>query len=282
MKKLFSAEKMSTHCHWVGVIDWRLRNFHGYLTGRGSTYNAYLVKGEGGYVLIDTVKAGFEDEFMSRIETVCDPREIRVVVSNHAEMDHTGALPQLLNRFSPDCRILASRNGAKAIQAHFSLDREIEVIKSGQTAEILGKEFVFLETPMIHWPDSMLTYFVEDKILFSNDAFGMHLASVERWYDEFDSALAYEEALRYYANIITPYSQIVAKFLDKFDSLALDIDAIAPDHGLCWRGEGVEFILGHYKRWASVEKRRSRKVAVVFDTMWESTELMARHIAQGV
>lgn len=281
MKQLFEAERIGAHCYWVGAIDWRLREFHGYETRRGSTYNAYLIEAQGGYILVDTVKEAFTGELLARISSVCDPREVRVVISNHSEMDHTGALREVLGHLAPDCKVMASRNGAKALAMHQLLDREVEVVKDGARVSVLGVELLFLETPMIHWPDSMFTYFVQDKILFSNDAFGMHLASTERWNDEYCAATCLEEARRYYANIITPYSGVVDKFLAKFLSLSLELEVVAPDHGLCWRGEGIAQILSHYQCWADPQKRRQHKLVVLFDTMWHSTQLMAEHIAQG-
>ena len=184
MKDAFRAVQISDHVHWVGAIDWGIRDFHGYSTSRGSTYNAFLVMAEK-IALIDTVKAPFEEEMFSRIASVVDPEKIDAVVSNHSEMDHTGCLPSVLKRVKPE-QVFASAMGAKALSDHFHLDREISIAKEGEPLNLGNMDLTFIETRMLHWPDSMMSYLAEDGVLFSQDAFGMHLASSRRFADEID------------------------------------------------------------------------------------------------
>ena len=192
------AIKITDSIYWVGAIDWALRDFHGYKTGRGTTYNAFLVKGSTGYILIDTVKRGFESELLDRISSVCDPREIKAVISNHAEMDHSGNLPLILKRIDPNAPVYASVMGVKALSAHFGDRVRAQAAKGTMTID--GRAFRFIETRMLHWPDSMWTYDEKDRVLFSNDAFGMHLATFGRWYDECEQAVLKEESKRYSTN----------------------------------------------------------------------------------
>ena len=206
MHTSFQAIQISPSVYRVGAIDWALRNFHGYETRRGSTYNAFLVKGTSGYVLIDTVKKGFEDELMARIKSVCDPRQIVAIISNHAEMDHSGNIPYVLERIAPDAKVYASVMGAKALAAHFGADFHAIPVAPSSTLEIAGRKFHFVETRMLHWPDSMWTFDVEERVLFSNDAFGMHLAGLPCWYDEYDPAILEEESSKYFANILMTYA----------------------------------------------------------------------------
>ena len=281
MEQAQKAIKITESIYWVGAIDWALRDFHGYKTGRGSTYNAYLIKSNTGYILVDTVKRGFESELLSRISSVCDPREIKAVISNHAEMDHSGNLPLILKKIDPNAPVYASVMGVKALSAHFGDRVKAQPVKNGSTLEIDGRTFRFVETRMLHWPDSMWTYDEKDRVLFSNDAFGMHLATLERWYDECDPAILREEAARYFANILMPYAPLVGKLCASYDSLNLDVAVLCPDHGPLWRNEGISMILNHYAEWSDKSKVH-HKVVLVFDTMWHSTEAMAHAIAEGI
>ena len=173
----YQAVRISEHVYWVGAIDWSLRDFHGYTTSRGTTYNAFLVVGEKN-ILIDTVKAPFKDELLARIASVIDPSRIDYIISNHAEMDHSGCLPQIIDLVQPE-KVFASPNGVKILGEHFSFSRELTPVKDGETLKLGELTFAFLETRMLHWPDSMFSYLVDDGVLFSNDAFGMHLATTE-------------------------------------------------------------------------------------------------------
>jgi len=273
----FEAVKVSEHVYWVGAIDWDIRDFHGYSTARGSTYNAYLIVADD-IILVDTVKAPFKDELLSRVASVVDPHDIRYVVSLHSEMDHTGSLPQMLREVEPE-RVYASKMGVKAISDHFHMDREIIALGDGDGLELGGMDLTFLETRMLHWPDSMMAYLAQDRLLFSQDGFGMHLATSERFADEVPGSLLVEEGERYFANILLPFSPLVLKLLERVSDLGLEIDVIAPDHGPIWR-EDLGKILGLYSKWATQEP--SDKAVVVFDTMWGSTEKMAKAIGEAM
>jgi len=275
MRDVYKAVKVTDKVYWVGAIDWTLKDFHGYSTHRGSTYNAYLVLADR-VTLIDTVKAPFKGELLSRISSVIDPDKIDYVISNHSEMDHTGSLPEIINTLKPE-RVFASKMGVKAIADHFG-SIGVEAVEDLSGLDLGGLKVKFVETRMLHWPDSMFSYIEEEGILFSQDAFGMHLATAERFDDELPDGLLYEEAATYYANILMPYSHLILKLLDRVAEIGLAPKIVAPDHGPIWR-KRIGWILELYKQWA--ERRPERKVVIIFDTMWKSTELMARAIAEG-
>ncbi len=254
--------------YWVGGIDWDLRSFHGYLTQRGSTYNSYLIVDEK-IVLVDTVKDYLFCEMFERIKKVIDPSKIDYVISNHTEMDHSGGLPRIMD-MAKNATLIASPNGEKGLKRHFKKDWNFKIVNSGDSINIGKRNLKFVLTPMVHWPDSMVTYIPEEKLLLSNDAFGQHIATPERFDGQVGCSLAKEEAAKYYANIVLPYSAQVLKALEVVSSL--DIDMIAPSHGLIWR-ERVEDIINLYKKWASNETQE--KSIIVYDTMWHSTEKMA-------
>jgi len=277
MSHHFQAVKVSERVWWVGVIDWTIRDFHGYATPRGTTYNAYLVLGEKP-ILIDTVKKPFLEELLSRIRSVVKPEEIAYIISNHTEMDHSGSLPEMIELCQPE-KVFASVKGVENLSYHFELPVEITPVKDGDSLNLAGLNFTFLETRMLHWPDSMFSYFAEEKILFSSDAFGMHLASSERFDDELDEAVMEWEAKKYYANIILLYSPLVLKLLERVGNLGIEIKVIAPDHGPIWRSK-ISWILELYKKWA--EHQPTKKAVVVYDTMWKSTEKLARAIEEGL
>lgn len=271
------AVRISEHVYWVGAIDWALRDFHGYATRRGSTYNAYLVMGEK-ITLIDTVKYSFAEEMLSRIACVVDPTDIDYIVSNHAEMDHSGALPMAIKTIQPE-KVFASAMGVRALKDHKLVSDDIIAVKDGETISLGDLHLTFYETRMLHWPDSMFSYVQEDGVLFSNDAFGMHLASAERFDDEVDPTILDYEAAKYYANIILPYSHLVTRLLDKMETVGLEPKIIAPDHGPAWRKNGAS-VVAKYANWA--KQRPSLKAVVVYDTMWESTVRMAREVGEGL
>ncbi len=277
MKETFKAVKVTDNVWWVGAIDWAVRDFHGYSTGRGTTYNAYLVMADK-ITLIDTVKAPFKNELLARIASVVEPGKIDYIISNHAEMDHTGCLPGVIEAVKPE-KVFASAMGAKALAEHFGVDLQITTVKDGEKLSLGNLNVSFVETRMCHWPDSMVTYLHEDELLFSQDAFGMHLASYERFADEIDETVLDVEAAKYYANILLPLSTFVAKTLDKAVGLGVPFSIIAPDHGPIWRAEPGR-IIESYARWAGQE--RTNKAIVVYDTMWGSTAMMARAIGEGL
>ena len=273
----FQARKVSDHVWWVGALDWALRDFHGYSTQRGSSYNAFLVMGD--YpVLVDTVKAQFRDEMLARIASVVDPADIKVIVSHHAEMDHSGALPRTIDIIKPD-KVYASTMGVKNLHDQLHDRHEITPVKDGETLKLGGLAFTFLETRMLHWPDSMISYLAEDELVFSQDGFGMHLASPKLFADENDPAVLLYEARKYYANILLLYSPLVLKLLERIKSLGISIKTIVPDHGPVWRKE-IGTLLGWYARWA--EQKPEKRAVVVYDTMWQSTGLMARTIGDAM
>ena len=273
----FRAVKISEHVYWVGAIDWSTRDFHGYSTPRGTTYNAYLVLADT-VTLVDTVKAQYRDELMYRIASVIDPSEISLIVSNHAEQDHTGSLVSVARAVRPD-RIVASPMGVKVLARHTHGAIEVDPVKDGETLSLGNMDLSFIETRMLHWPDSMFCYLGADEVLFTQDAFGMHLASSERFDDELDPALLEIEAAKYFANILLPYSKLIGKLIERMGGLGLSLKMVAPDHGPIWRTR-FDWIAGLYDRWWKQEP--TLKAVVTYDTMWQSTALMARAIAGGL
>lgn len=277
----YQAVKVTENIFWVGAIDWQLRSFHGYDTPNGTTYNAYLIRGNGGYVLVDGVKKGFEGELFSRIASVCDPREICAVISNHSEMDHSGALPEIMDMVSADAVLYASAAGVRALAAHFGGRLHPVVFENGASKTLCGREIRAIETRMMHWPDSMWTYDVEDGVLFTNDALGMHYASFERDAGEVPWSILEEEAATYYANILTLYGAPIRKLIESYPNLGLTPQVVCPDHGPWWRGGDIGKILGLYARWSDPARIR-RNVVIAYDTMWHSTERLARAVGEGV
>lgn len=263
------AVKLRENIYWVGGIDWDLRNFHGYLTQRGSTYNAYLIIDEK-ITLIDNVKHYLYDEMIKRISDIIDPARIEVLIQNHVEMDHSGGMPKLLDLI-PNATVYTNGNGIKGLKQHYKKDWNFVEVKTGDSISIGKRTLTFVTTPMVHWPDNQVTYCPEEKILFSNDAFGQHIASTERLVSEYPFSIAMEEAKKYYANIVLPYSKMVQKVLDVV--APLDIDMICPSHGLIWT-EHIPQILDAYKDWAyNVSDQKT--ALIIFDSMWHSTEKMA-------
>ncbi|MFC1888500.1 FprA family A-type flavoprotein [Thermodesulfobacteriota bacterium] len=273
----FKAVKVTDSVYWVGAIDWAIRDFHGYSTSRGTTYNAFLILADK-ITLIDTVKAPFKDEMLSRIASVVDPGKIDIIISNHSEMDHSGCLFDVIEAVKPE-KVFASLMGVKALSAHFHRDDEVEALKDGDTLSLGNMTLSFLETRMLHWPDSMFTYLAEERLLFSQDGFGMHLATTERFADEIDEEVLLWEGAKYFANILLPFSPFVLKLLDRVEGLDLVIDIVAPDHGPIWRKD-IDRVLALYSGWAS--RRPTAKAVVTYDTMWQSTALMARTICEGL
>ncbi len=270
---MLNAIEISPKVWWVGGIDWNERSFHGYTTEQGITYNAYLIMDET-VTLIDTAKATFTDEFIQRISQVVDPAKIELVVTNHVEMDHSGSLPAI-HRLAPNARIVASAPaGVNEVRAHYGI--EVEGVKTGDSIKIGERTLHFVQTPMVHWPDNMVTFCPEDGILYSNDAFGQHYATTKRFDDENDLCEVFKQAKKYYANIVWPYGAQVQK---AFGSLAgLDIKLIAPSHGVIWRSHIPE-IMEKYQAWSTYQAEE--KAVVVYDSMWHSTEAMAREITDA-
>ena len=275
----YQAVPVTDTVYWVGAIDWDIRNFHGYNTSHGTTYNAFLIVADK-VTLIDTVKAPFIEEMFSRIASVVDPATIDYIVSNHSEMDHTGALPAAIDRANPE-EVFVSKMGAKALANHFHLDRSFTVVADGDSIDLGSDHLSFVETRMCHWPDSMVSYLHSQELLFCQDAFGMHLADEHRFADQCVPTVMEYEAAKYYANILMHLGSHITKTLDKLDSLGLPLTVLAPDHGPIYRTpEDIQWIVGQYRKW--VDMPPTNKAVVVYDTMWGSTATMARAIAEGI
>ena len=265
--------------HWVGVVDWGLRQFHGHelSTHRGSSYNAYLIRDEK-TVLVDTVWDPFQAKLIENIRELVDPAKIDIVVTNHSEPDHSGALPAVL-RHCPKATVIVSKRGADSVPGHYHQKWNFQAVKTGDSVKIGKRELVFVEAPMLHWPDSMFTYVTGDGILMPNDAFGQHYAAAFRFNDLVDRQELYEEALKYYANIITPYSNRVGPKIDELVSMKVPVNMIAPSHGIIWRDDPMQ-IVNTYREWAA--QKGSRSAVVLYDTMWNATRRMAEVIGEGL
>ena len=259
--------------YWVGCVDWNIRDFHGYSTYKGTTYNAYLLLDDK-VTLVDTVKKDFADQLIANISQVVDPKEIDCVISNHTEMDHSGGLPRIMHRVGEDKPLHCSKVGYQNLQKHFSGKYNYQAVENGGELNIGKRTLTFLETRMLHWPDSMFTYAKEDKILFSSDAFGQHYAGPERFDDEIGEAIM-PHARKYFANILLLYAPLILKLVHKVQEMGLPIDMICPDHGIMWR-RNPSTIINAYVEWS--EQKPKRKALVLYDTMWHSTEMMAEAI----
>jgi flavorubredoxin len=264
--------------NWVGVVDWNIRDFHGYVTKRGSTYNAYLISDEK-MALVDTVKSNFSDELIDHITELTSLEKIDYVIVNHVEMDHSSSLP-IIAKLAKNAKIVSSQRGKDALIEHYGAEfSRVETVKTGDELKLGKRTLRFLEAPMLHWPDSMFTYLVEDKILMPNDAFGQHFASSGRFDDEVDECALMEEAKTYYANILMPFAPLIIRKMQEVAQMGIPIDMVAPSHGVIWRKDPSK-IINAYLNWSSGAAKQ--KAVVVFDTMWGSTDKMARAIADGV
>ncbi|MDO8880226.1 MAG: FprA family A-type flavoprotein [Coriobacteriia bacterium] len=263
---------------WVGGIDWSLRDFHGFETPEGTTYNCYLVVGETGVALVDTTKAPFVPELLARIESVMPLERITHIIVNHIEPDHNGGLRDVMVAI-PQARVVASPSGVRGV-AEYHNGLEVEPVKADDVIDLGGKTLQFMAQPMVHWPDSMFTYCPEAATLMPNDAFGQHVASEERFADEFGIDEALSELGIYYANILLPLGTAVGKAVAKVVEAGWKLDIVAPSHGLIWRGDDIGRVIDAYARWGAGEKRD--KALVVFSTMWGSTETIARSVAEGI
>lgn len=267
--------KIRKGIYWVGGIDWDVRNFHGYLTQRGSSYNAYLILDEK-VVLVDTVKHYLFDEMVTGIQNIIDPAKIDYILSNHVEMDHSGSIHKMLEQ-APKAKVITSTMGEKGLRRHYKKDWDFHVVKSGDTLNIGKRTLAFVHTPMVHWPDNMVTYVPEEKLLFSNDAFGQHIASSERYDDEIGWDILKEEASKYYGNIVMPYGDQAKKAMEVLSQL--EIDLICPSHGVIWRSL-IPQILEEYGRWSNHDSEN--KALIVYDSMWGSTEKIASMLRDGI
>lgn len=270
--------ELKKNIYWVGALDWNVRDFHGYSVPKGTTYNAYLVMDEK-ITLFDTVKKPFKNDLVENIRKVVDPERIDYLVVNHVEMDHSGSIPEMIELIRPE-KVICSPMGKKALIDHFHReDWPFEVVETGSSLKLGSKSVNFLETRMLHWPDSMMSYIPEDKLLLSSDGFGQHWATSERFDDEVDTDQLMLHAAKYYANILLLFSPLVQKLLAKVHDMGIEIDMIAPDHGLIWRKDPGS-IVEAYGRWSRQESLP--KALIIYDTMWQATEKMACHIAKGL
>ncbi len=269
------AVQLKEGIYWVGAIDWNLRDFHGYVTGRGATYNSYLIIDEK-TTLVDTVKAPFYGEMLERIKKIIDPAKIDYLICNHIEKDHSGSLPAFLNEFG-SVKVFSTAMAKKGLDKYYGTGMPVEIVKTGDALSLGSRQLQFLEVPMVHWPDSMMTYIAGDNILLSNDGFGQHIATSGRFDDEVNEAELMYEAAKYYANLLTHLSPLIQNVLKKVQELGLTIDIIAPSHGIIWRKNPGKIIQA-YTDWCSFKARR--KAVVVYDTMWQSTADMARTLVE--
>jgi len=270
--------ELSSGVYWVGAIDWNGRDFHGFTTPGGTTYNSYLVVGEK-TALIDTVKSPFSGEMLRRISQIIDPSKLDYIVVNHMELDHSGSLAELKKQ--TDAKILITKKGVDILNGYFkdsgSENWDLEVVKTGDQLDLGGKTLLFLEATMLHWPDSMETFLKEDRILFSNDGFGQHIATSKRY--DFEVGDVLPEAAEYYANILMPFHMPLFRYLGLLNKLEIEPLQIAPSHGIIWERD-LPKILEAYRSWAGGEVKE--KVLVIYDTMWGSTEIMANEIVEAV
>jgi len=267
--------KLSESVYFVGAVDWNLRDFHGYTTPRGVTYNSYLIVDEK-ICLIDTVKEPFAQELLDRVSQIVDPAKIDYIITNHIEPDHSGALPAVMAR-APQAKVLLTEHGRTGIIKHYQQNYDFQVIKEGDVLDLGRNKLQFVPVPMLHWPDSMICYLTGEQILFSNDVFGQHISTTKRFDDENDISEVMYEAEKYYANILQLFGKTVVKAIDRVK--ALPVKLVAPSHGIVWRTHIPE-IIARYQDWG--QGKTTGKVIIAYDTMWGSTELMARQILDGV
>lgn len=273
------TKKIKNNVYWVGKVDWELRKFHGneYSTHRGSTYNSYLIR-EKKTVLIDTVWNPFAKEFIRELQQTIDLKTIDAVIVNHGEIDHSGALEELLELI-PQVPIYCTANGVKSLKGHYHKEWNFRPVKTGDRLDVGGKELIFIEAPMLHWPDTMFCYLTGENILFSNDAFGQHYATDLLFNDLVDEAELSAEAIKYYANILAPFSKLVANKIKEFIALNLPPDLICTSHGVIWR-KNPQQIIEKYLQWAN--DYQENRITIMYDTMWDGTRIMAETIAKGI
>lgn len=271
--------KVMENIFWVGVVDWNIKHFHGfsYSTQRGTSYNAYLIVDKK-VTLVDTVKHPFADEMIERIKEIIDPSKIDYIIANHVESDHSGSIKEIL-KLAPNATIVGTANCKAGLEKHYFGNWKFQTVKTGDTLSLGERTLTFLEAPMLHWPDTMFTYSEKDALLLSNDGFGQHLASSKRFDDEVDQNILMWEAAKYYANILWLYSSVVLRKLEEVQKLGLKIDMIAPSHGVIWRKNPMQIVTA-YLKWAKGEA--DKKVIIVYDTMWKSTEKMAKAMLEGI
>jgi flavorubredoxin len=251
----------------VGVTDWNIRDFHGYSTDLGTTYNAFLVIDEK-IALIDSVKKEFADQLIENISRIVDPKKIDFIVSNHTEPDHSGGLARVMHRVGEDKPLYCSKMGHKNLPQHFTQKWNYHAVSGGEELKLGRRTLTFMETRMVHWPDSMFTYLKEDGILFASDGFGQHYAGPEKFDDQVgDRIMAH--AKKYFANILLPYAPLIEKLIQQVQAAKLDLRMICPDHGIIWRRDPGK-IVAAYQTWCRQEPEK--KAVIIYDTMWKSTQ----------
>ncbi len=266
------AVEIKKDIYWVGAVDWNIRNFHGYQTNRGTSYNSYLIMDEK-KVLIDTVKESKIEDMLERIKSIIDPSELDIIISNHIELDHSGGLP-ILSQLAPNVKIITSTKGKQGLSHYYDTSKwNIEEVASGSSINIGSRNIQFVHTPMLHWPDSMVSYIPQDQLLLSNDAFGQHLSLSYLFDDQNPRDIVFEEAEKYYANILLPFAPQVKRALKALSELKINM--IAPSHGIIWR-ERIPEIIDKYKTWSNSQNRE--KAVIIYDSMWNATEKMANEI----
>lgn len=273
-------KQVKNNVYWVGKVDWELKKFHGdeYSTHKGSTYNSYLIQEEK-TVLVDTVWLPFAKEFVENLAKEVDLKKIDYIIANHGEVDHSGALPELMKHI-PDTPIYCTENAVKSLKGQYHQDWNFKVVKTGDKLDLgNGKELIFVEMRMLHWPDSMAAYMTGDNILFSNDAFGQHYATEMLYNDLVDQGELMTESIKYFANILNPFNPILQKKLQEVLSLNLQIDMIATSHGVIWRENPLQ-IVEKYVQWSA--DYQENQITVIYDTMWNGTRELAERIALGI
>lgn len=268
--------QLKDNVYWVGAVDWTLRDFHGYITGRGATYNSYLIIDDK-VTLIDTVKAPFYGEMLEHIRRIVDPAKIDYLICNHIEKDHSSSIPEFIKQF-PNVKIFATKMAQTGLGKYYG-ELPVTTVATGDTLQLGKKTVQFIEVPMIHWPDSMFSYIPEDRLLLSNDGFGQHIATSGRFDDEVNEADVMYEAAKYYANLLTHLSPLIQNTLKKVSELKLAIDMIAPSHGIIWRTWPGKIIQA-YSDWSQYKAKE--KIVVIYDTMWQATEKMAKILVDAI
>lgn len=273
------SKQITKKVTWVGKVDWELKKFHGdeYTTKKGSSYNSYLIKDEK-VVLIDTAWLPYDKEFVANLKNEIDLKKIDYIIINHGEVDHSGSLPELMKEI-PNTPIYCTANGIKSLKGQYHKNWNFIPVKTGDTLNIGENTLTFIEAPMLHWPDTMFTYMDKEEILFSNDGFGQHLASEHLYAHEVDKEELYQEAIKYYANILAPFSLMADKKINEIMSMNLPISMICPSHGLIWK-ENPKQIVEKYLEWA--DSYQENQITILYDTMWNDTRKMAEYIAKGM
>jgi flavorubredoxin len=273
------GKKINDNITWVGKTDWNIKKFHGneYSTFKGTTYNSYLVRDEK-TVLIDTVWKPYADEFIENLKQEIDLEDIDYIIANHAELDHSGSLPQLMELI-PDKPIYCTQSGVQSLKGHYHKDWNFVPVETGKKISLGEKDLIFIEAMMLHWPDSMFCYLTGDNVLFSNDAFGQHYATEKLFNNLVDKCELYIEAIKYYANILTPFSRLVEQKIKELKGMDVPVDMICPSHGIIWRDDPMQ-IVNKYMDWAG--DYQEDQVLILYDTMWDGTALLAEALKEGI